>query len=560
MTDASREKTFGDYLVIAICPLLIMALVGSAAFFLLEIGYHGQWYGRLQWTLFWFVLAAVLISRVSIEQGSTYANVYGFLLALVTAAQIYRLVGVTLIGWGILAFIWWCTSKLTWDCTLVDDDEDASGEGLLQVAGLEKHDADPAPAEKTDEATAPAPWWKRLFQKSGKKAGKPHAPGSWVIYFSLLALPAFGIGQMFFAENDIVRRDYGFKLLWVYVAAALGLLLATSFLGLRRYLRQRSLPMPASMAGLWMVLGTLLAGAIMAACLLLPRPGESGILSTLVNQAAQEVAQQASKYAVLTGTAAQGEGRRIGSGDGESKEQSTDQGRAEGDDKKKKADVGGTGKEKSPNSKGETKNQSPGQNPTPAPAPSRTEWIADLIKWLIYAAIIGGIAYVLYRQRRDVWEILKAMWAALLEIYWSIFSWKRRPQRVAAAPGEVAQARTVRRFASLTNPFNTGAAQQMSPEDLVTCTFDALQVWAAERGCERLPDETPLEFARKLAAEIPAIGLESRAVALLYTRIAYAEHHPDAGCLEGMAKLWEALETLDWSMPAGSQVTPAVAS
>jgi hypothetical protein len=52
-------KTTADYLAIAVCPALIMVLVGSLVFFLLQIGYSGQWTGRLQWVLFWFVFAMV---------------------------------------------------------------------------------------------------------------------------------------------------------------------------------------------------------------------------------------------------------------------------------------------------------------------------------------------------------------------------------------------------------------------------------------------------------------------------------------------------------------------
>ena len=41
----------------------------------------------------------------------------------------------------------------------------------------------------------------------------------------------------------------------IYVASGLGLLLTTSFLGLRRYLRQRRLEMPVTMAPVWLLLG-----------------------------------------------------------------------------------------------------------------------------------------------------------------------------------------------------------------------------------------------------------------------------------------------------------------
>ncbi len=41
------DKTLVDYLVIAISPVLIMTLVGSLVFFLLEVFYRGEHSARL---------------------------------------------------------------------------------------------------------------------------------------------------------------------------------------------------------------------------------------------------------------------------------------------------------------------------------------------------------------------------------------------------------------------------------------------------------------------------------------------------------------------------------
>ena len=571
MAMARKRKTLADYLVIALCPLLIMALVGSVAFFLLELIYHGGWSGRLRWVLFWFVIATVLISRISIEQGSASARVYGILLALATGALIYRLIGVTFAGWALLAFIWWCASKLTWDCTLVDDDEDASGEGLLQVAGLEKTSTETAANENRDEETKAKkklPWWNRFTKKSVKRGGKPHAPGSWVIYFSLLALPAFGFGQAFFPATEAAQREYGFKLLWIYVAAALGLMLATSFLGLRRYLRQRSLAMPGSMAGLWIILGTLLAGAIMLICLLLPRPDGSQALKKMVEGVATEAARQASKYALLSGQAAKGDGRRIGNGEEKTREQAKENGKSgeqkkdgeqpaekeksqpekeSSEETKEQEKTDPRGKRTKASEQGQVTSGSPTNQPSlKQPAkPKDFGWVATAVKWLIYALMIGAALYVLYRFRREVLAAGRQMWAALREMISSLFGWLRRKpdEPVAVGPMPVLDHQSRgRRFASLANPFTTGGIENSTPAELVNYTFNALQVWAAERGHQRLLDQTPLEFAGKLGEATPAIGEESQTVALLYTRIAYAQHQPSPDCLEDLARLWDAME------------------
>ncbi len=572
MATTRKRKTLADYLVIMLCPLLIMALVGSVAYFLLELFYRGDHSQRLRWVLFWFVIATVLISRISMEQGSAQARGYGVFLALATGALMYRLIGVTIPGWCLLAFIWWCTSKLTWDCTLVDESEDASGEGLLQVAGLEKSSAETAANENGETEAKPKKksWWRNWFaKKNAKRDGKPHAPGSWVIYFSMLALPTFGIGQAFFPAEDTVRREYGFKLLWIYVAAALGLLLATSFLGLRRYLRQRSLAMPATMAGLWILMGTLLAGAIMLVCLLVPRPDGARTLTKMVDAAAKEAAKQASKYAVVPGEAAKGEGRRIGTGDEKAKEQSKETGKngeqKKEDSEKQSAKEKSTPEKETPSQPKEQakaepdrKDGSPGQpvqpnsesqtnSPTAQPPakPKDFGWVATAVKWLIYGLILAAILFVLYRFRREVLATLRQAWAALSEMFATLFAWrpKKSDPPVAVAPSATSDnVFPGRRFSSIANPFTVGTGETLTPEELVTYTFHALQVWAAERNLKRLPDQTPLEFAGKLGEATPAIGAESRAVALLYTRIAYAQHHPTPECLEDLARLWDAME------------------
>jgi hypothetical protein len=139
MAKKRREKTLADYVVIAISPVLIMTLVGSLAFFLLELSYHGQFEIRMKWILFCFVSASVLVARIAIEQGKEHASLFGFALVGVVGFAAMRLVDNFLVAWVLLAVSWCCTWKLTWDCTLIDDDEDASGEGLLQAAGLGQH-------------------------------------------------------------------------------------------------------------------------------------------------------------------------------------------------------------------------------------------------------------------------------------------------------------------------------------------------------------------------------------------------------------------------------------
>ncbi len=293
------DKTAADYIAIAIGPALIMIMVGSLVFFLVELYYEGEHEDRLRWVLSCFVFAAVLIGRISIESGTARATLFALPLAISVGLAIAVYVKHTgplasiglYLDWALLGVIWWCANKLTWDCTFIDDQQVDTGEGLLQTIGMddEAKGADATPPEVAERIAAaealakkrrlagttgdedeqtPKRWWERWLEGDQR----PHAPGVWVVYFSLAALPIFGIGQLFIPAADEERRQYVFQLLVRYVAAGLGLLLTTSFLGMRRYLRQRYVDMPPRVAKKWIGIGCGLGLALLVLAMLLPRP------------------------------------------------------------------------------------------------------------------------------------------------------------------------------------------------------------------------------------------------------------------------------------------------
>ncbi len=289
---AKRPKqTLMDYMVIGISPALIMTLVGSLLFFLLTVFYHGQHETRLTIIFSLFVMAIVLIARISMEEGIEYATLFAIPLAVVTGMAMVRFVRIggalasygMVINFGLMALVWWSAHKLTWDCTLIDDNQDSSGEGLLQEMGLasdslesEQDDASGdlfseetvRPQDAKPRGNVPV-WWQRMIDRRHR----PHTPGVWVVYYSIAALVLFGIGQRFIPASDSASRLWAFRLMFVYMFSALGLLLTTSFLGLRRYLRQRHLQMPLDMAGMWLGIGSILILVLLLFCVFLPRPG-----------------------------------------------------------------------------------------------------------------------------------------------------------------------------------------------------------------------------------------------------------------------------------------------
>lgn len=324
---ARLQKTLTDYVVIAISPALIMTLIGSFVLFLLEVFYAGHHQTRLQFIFALFVMGTVALARISIEDGRERAILFAIPLALVMLLAVSMLVNFTgplaslrmPVNVGLVALIWWSADKLTWDCTVLDEREDASGEGLLQTVGLDRAPAaspaggataSPAAVKPASPAT-PKDWWEKFLERRRR----PHAPGVWLIYFSLAALPLFGLGQRFIPARDLDGRRYVFWLLCIYVASALALLMTTSFLGLRRYLRQRKLEMPLEMAGVWLSVGSFIIVALLIVCSLLPRPSPEYSVTQLSFQIGSPNDNQASRQGMGSGgakptpTAAQSSGK-----------------------------------------------------------------------------------------------------------------------------------------------------------------------------------------------------------------------------------------------------------
>ncbi|NUQ62857.1 MAG: DUF4129 domain-containing protein [Pirellulales bacterium] len=332
---ARLDKTLADYVGIAISPVLIMGMVGSLVFFLMELFYQGQYGERLHFILALFVMAIVLVARLSIEFGSEHATMYGTPLAIVTALALLKFVDHGFfINIGLMALIWWSAHKLTWDCTLIDETEDASGEGLLQSAGLEEAPETSAGALSPEAIPGREPerrpasslgLWHRIRERFSSKG--PHAPGVWIVYFSLAALPLFAVGELFLPRSNPEPRRYAFHLLFLYVACGLALLLMTSFLGLRRYLRQRQLQMPPAMARSWIALGCTMVAALVLLAALLPRPS-ADYDSSNIRLVFDSPEREASDHAMIGNEGGKGEGAS-GGAKGEEKPAQSGQGRSD---------------------------------------------------------------------------------------------------------------------------------------------------------------------------------------------------------------------------------------
>lgn len=597
------QKTLVDYLAILISPVLIMALVGSIVFFILEAGYEGRWESKLKWVMFWFVLASVLIGRIAIERGNGLAGFYALGLATALGLWTNKFLGFVPLVWFLLAFVWWCSHMLTKDCTLIDESEDASGEGLLAASGLGGDEAKPADSEKAPKAGRDGlpkrppkrkPLWRRMLPDFSRGKGRPHAPGKWIVWFSLLALPAFGIGHALLDSEVSDEKSYGFQLLAVYVVAALGLLMTTSFLGLRRYLRQRYLRMPMTVTGQWLLMGTGIGITILLLALLLPRPNASYDMTSLIDEVSEQV-QKASDRAFSDkdgidddtkknfkqtkekvesdrgkadnsgGGQKQGKsgtsgdeakpGERDGQGEAPSKAQSKDK---RGDDNDainrnpekakdgKKSERGGVendpserkGKEAAKQSEKKLAEEGKFDDLKQSKAMESPTWIGPAVKVAIYV-FFGGVAlFFLIRHRAAIMAALRQFWADLMQLF------GRRPaakKKSAGKPEAAGPRKPDQPFRKFQNPFATGEAKRQSPERLVNYSYRAMEAWAFEHDLPRTLDQTPVEFGRELSLSAPEIAETAPQISQIYSAIAYTNEPPPADSIEVARQLWTQL-------------------
>ncbi|MBX3733047.1 MAG: DUF4129 domain-containing protein [Verrucomicrobiae bacterium] len=532
------RQTLGDYFAIGLAPALIVVLVGSLILFLVEVLYRGDHGGRLRWTLGWFTLASVLITRIALELGSARGFLYGFALGGVTALSLIRNVEPPFAGLALLAVSWACVDRLVRDCTLIDDDDDATGEGLLDVAGLGERAMD-ASTERSPGRILYVQYATREARAAMSAPDHPNPrkltrpPGLWVVGFSLAALPIFGLGQVLLPVSDTGRREMAFTCLCFYLLSAFGLLLTTSFLGLRRYLRQRRVPMPASIALSWLTRGTLTAVTMMLLGLLLPRPDAAYSLPALAERiGAQSVpASKASPAGAKAGT---GPGTPKTTGDQDTAGAGTPpysegSGGTESGSSRNPPVENGAGR-RSAGEKAAVENPPSASGPqvSPARVPSS---LGTILKWLIHA-LFAAAALVL------LWSHGPALWAALVGLWRDLWTWGSQKGTTQASGSQAPVSRTRQPFTEFRNPFLDTRLQRLSPGDLVTYSFDALQAWAEGYGIPRHHQETPFEFAQRLAESLPEIASPLHETVQSYSRLAYAQRPPGPDHLAALRQLW----------------------
>jgi hypothetical protein len=640
-----RYQTLADYVAIALAPLLIFWMLNSLANFLMMVLYHGNYSQRVTWTLFFYTMGATALARVTIEESRSYSSVYAVGLGAATFLVLTRFLGDPIFSLAVILTVGYLADRIVHDCTIVDDGVDSSGQGLVDSARKWIEKIRPNSRRAVTTATPAA------TSASGKSG---HQPGRTVLYLALAALPLFGIGQFFLSGNP-GTWDRARLLLTMYLFASLSLLVVTSFLNLRRYLRQRNTEMPTQVTVAWLLGGMAMILLILLIAFIAPLPGQA-ILSFEVPEflastepttaspygwggegadqpgesdsgtgAPREGVQQPQGSPELSQTSQTGappggdEGQRddgpTGKDSGGKKpaEKSDDappsgsdkqqEGREKegseknGSDKEKgevmreeqttsekqtspkKSDAKQSPENESPESQRKSdanqpeSNQSdennanedqsgneqeseqqppaeskqpdqaepksssetpasevPSDQTPPTPESPPIDWagmlsgMAGLLKFLLIAALLVIVAVYVYLYREAWLEWLRGWMAA-------------RDGTDADSPA-VASSRTPvsssRPFSSFVNPIGKADAGQV-----VVITFQALEAWGREQGCERANDETPNEYMRRLVTQFPPLKQSALRVVDAYNRVAYGRDVARREDVSAASSVWQ---------------------
>ncbi len=463
MAEKRLKPTTFDYALAAISPVLIILMIGSLVYFLILTLYRGEFPARLTWLFGLFTMASVLITRIAIEQSRTQSFVY---LALLSAATLFVAPPYFVLdGWlaplrfpiliALLSLIVFLADRITMDTTSIDDASDAHGHGLLQSLGIFR---------------------RSIATSSTNSSRRHHNPGVWVLYFAILAIPIFGLGQ-FFLPTPTSQR-FGLACVITYLASALSLLVVISLLSLRQYVRQRDVEMSDEMPFIWLASGI---GAVLGLVLLmalLPLP--------MMDSNSWELPFRISSKPNLTPSR------------------------------------WGWGKEPANSGAQQPQAQQPQAQP---PSTTSIEWNPTAtFRWLLLAALLLATLFFGIKYIRPLWNLL--------------FGWMGNEPAELSAAGEGDSGETERRltFGDLSNPFQ---GERRSPDRVVRQMFQAAELWGREHRVSRKEDETPEEYLKRLGRKYSEMSSPMTQLGWTYSRLAYANKSATADEAESLRALWD---------------------
>ncbi|MFQ3593958.1 MAG: DUF4129 domain-containing protein, partial [Gemmataceae bacterium] len=336
------------------------------------------------------------------------------------------------------------------------------------------------------------------------------------------------------------------------------------------YLRQRRLQMPPGITAMWLGVGCAMIGSLLVVAAVLPRPYSENALWSGWKVHSQK--RQASTWAVQGDSPAEGKASpgqaQDKKGDpankankngepgkdgkvGKDRDSKSEKGQTANKDSKAKKDQttdrnGKSGNQSDPSKKQpdpsrkqpHDANSRPSSPPPPSSATQNLMSLAQWLKWLVFAALIVAVLYLLIRHGL-------AFFARFSDAAKGWLAWWRGlvgpSGSGSAADDEPSDADAHTPFAAFPDPFVSGQAGGWTPRQLVRYSFAALEAWARDQGLQRATAETAQEFIARLSAEYPELARQAQALLRIYTLAEYSPQELPADSEALLRAFWQQL-------------------
>ncbi|MGC8844565.1 MAG: DUF4129 domain-containing protein [Candidatus Hydrogenedens sp.] len=308
--DFHANWTLTDTLLSFINPFLILILLWSIVFFLLDVRYiYTEVNDRnLRFVVFCFILGVVAVNRIFATESVEDGVVYGFALGLTisfyvvvstsmygTGSFIYNLVTgnnfmAFLSNMGVVIFLWWLTNRITYECC-IDENINAGAIGITTSLSKAFEKSKQQKPRKDPKMQGPDLFYEleavdptQLIFKDpsvkditfnvmgfGDRLSKIPA-GISILFFSIPVMGIFSLGLRILVNGGQKIVNVGWFYLVLYVFSALLLLVMTSLGGLREYYKVRKVAVPSLLGITWVISGMLIIIIAMVSSAYLPLP------------------------------------------------------------------------------------------------------------------------------------------------------------------------------------------------------------------------------------------------------------------------------------------------
>jgi len=544
-----RGGGLSDLLTGALIPLCCWGLISTLVLHLIELRslfvQGGEW--RLRQATLAFAAAVILIQRLSAIHGKSVARAYAVALgAAITLfalhnAYAYRLPAPPLLVFAIneilFLLLWWVGHSITAACSAdLDKAKVAAESGILSRQrsrlgrlarknhGQDAHATD----EPLTEAEREARWAERLPK---------HHPGRVILYFSLFAVPAFGLGIYLFDAGDYAVRLRMGALLFLYLWCAFALLFLSSLGQLHAYFEARDVSLPEQVGLTWLAIGFSTVTAVLLIGIFLPQPPSlSGLF--VRDRIVSVYRGWESRYGVKDSVGSAGAGGRGGSAaqpsrplDSQTAKQILNERYAPVDQLN---DPGLSAIHRNSGWEPEYRNV---VSLVASASESFRETFDFILKVLLVLAIVCGLI-VAYAAIVVFWRGLSAGLAGLYRVRaMRAGAGKRRRRKKDELDGRLES----RQFSKFANPF-LGSSGRRDGHALVCYLWEAMLAFCADRGAPCSSDQTPREFVGSHPAPLEGFEKSARYIANLFVFSEFSDQTVPDSAIPGLKEFWTDLQ------------------